>query len=515
MLTSRELSRSERFLALVRRDPYILGITLATALAHLMVAGRYDIFRNELYFIACGRHPAFGYVDQPPLVPLLAALTQIFGIHVWLLRLPAVIAATALVPLTAAFARRLGGNSASAALAAASAALAPALIAMTTTTTTATFEPIAWTLCAYLLARGIIDGEERAFLWAGFVAGLAMEAKYGIAIWLLGLAAGLLLTKDRGVFVRRLFGYGCLIGAAVAIPSFLWQTAHHWPFLELILNKRRAGANFTGTPLRFEIDQILAMNLALLPLWATGVVAPFVSKRLAKARFLSIAFIGATAIVFLTGGKDYYLFAVYPTMFAVGAAACSGLKKWLLGVWLAVATAQTLILAPLILPVLNPPNLASYLAATHLRPRPYEAAAVGAPLTQVFSDELGWRDLEHRVASVYRSLSKDEQRRAAIFATNYGEAAAIDVYGRADGLPPAITGHNQYFLWGPQGHDGSLIILVNGDPNRWQRYCRDLEIVDRFGVPYAMPYETNRPIFICRGLRANLSATWYRFKRYE
>jgi hypothetical protein len=510
-----EPKQGNRFLAFVRRDPYVLGITLLTALVHLMVAGRYDIFRNELYFIVCGRHPAFSYVDQPPLVPLLAALTQIFGIHVWLLRLPAVIAATALVPVTADFARRLGGNSASAALAAASAALAPALIGMTNATTTATFEPIAWTLSAYALARGIIDGEDRAFLWAGLAAGLAMEAKYGIAIWLLGLAAGLLLTKDRGVFVRRQFWYGVLIGAAIAVPSLLWQTAHHWPFLELILNKRRAGANFTGTPLRFEIGQILAMNLVLLPLWATGMVAPFVSKRLAKARFLSIAFIGATVLVFVTGGKDYYLFPVYPTMLAVGAAACSGVQKWLLGVWLALATAQTLILAPLVLPILNPPALASYLAAPHLRPPPDEAAAVGAPLTQVFSDELGWRDLEHRVAAIYRSLPPDEQRRAAIFAKNYGEAAAIDVYGRADGLPPAISGQNQYYWWGARGHDGSLIILVNVDPNRWQGLCRDVEVVDTFGVPYAMPYETDRPISICRGFRSDLSATWSRFKRYE
>ncbi len=263
MLPSGKPTRGERILAFIKGDPYVLGITLLTALVHLMVAGRYDIFRNELYFIVCGRHPAFGYVDQPPLVPLLAALTQVFGIHVWLLRLPAVIAATALVPLTADFARRLGGNSTSAVLAAASAALAPALIGMTTATTTATFEPIAWTLCAYALARGVIDGADRAFLSAGFAAGLAMEAKYGIAIWFLGLAAGFLLTKARAIFFRPRFWYGVLIGVAIALPSLLWQTAHHWPFLELILNKHRAGANFTGTPLRFEIGQILAMNLVL------------------------------------------------------------------------------------------------------------------------------------------------------------------------------------------------------------------------------------------------------------
>jgi hypothetical protein len=342
-----------------------------------------------------------------------------------------------------------------------------------------------------------------------------MEAKYGIAIWLLGLAAGILLTQVRGVWLQRRIWYGFLLCVALALPSLLWQTAHHWPFLELILNKRHAGANFTGTPLRFEIGQILAVNLVLWPLWMTGVIAPFVSERFARARFLSIAFVVATVIVFLTGGKDYYLFPVYPTMFAVGAAACSEMRKWVIGVWLMAASAQTLILLPVVLPILDPPALASFLAATHLRPKPDEAAAVGAPLTQVFSDELGWRDLERRVASVYRSLPLDDQRRVAIFASNYGEAAAIDVYGRADGLPAAISGQNQYYLWGSQGYDGSVMILVNVRPERWQRFCRSIETADTFGVPYAMPYETDRPILLCRGLRANLSATWYRFKRYQ
>ena len=248
----------------ILRNPWILGVTLLTGLLHLAVAGRYDIFRNELYFIVCGRHPAFSYVDQPPLVPLLAALTQIFGIHVWLLRLPAVIAAAALVPVTGDLARRLGGNTASAIFAAASAALAPALIGMTIATTTATFEPIAWTLCAYALARAIIDGEDRAFLWAGIVAGLAMEAKYGIAFWLIGLAVGLLLTETRAAFFRLRFWQGFFICTAIALPSLLWQTVHHWPFLELIHNKNLAGANLTGAPLHFEIGQILAIEFGAL-----------------------------------------------------------------------------------------------------------------------------------------------------------------------------------------------------------------------------------------------------------
>ena len=166
------------------------------------------------------------------------------------------------------------------------------------------------------------------------------------------------------------------------------------------------------------------------------------------------------------------------------------------------------------MPILDPPDLAAYLASTHLRPPPDEAAAVGAPLTQVYSDELGWRELEHRVAAVYRALPDDDKKHVTILASNYGEAAAIDFYGRAE-LPPAASGQNQYYLWGPGGGDGSVIIHVGGDPERWRKLCQNLEIADTFGVPYAMPYENGRPIMICRGFRAGLSTTWARFKRFQ
>lgn len=498
---------------LVRRHPVVAALTLFTCAMHLALAGRYDIMRNELYFIVCGWRPAFGYVDQPPLAPLIAAATQMFGENVWLLRLPAALAATALVPLAAAFARLLGGDRTSAILAAAGAALSSALMGMTTTTTTSSFEPISWTLCAFFLTCGVVRADWRALLWAAIVAGLAMETKYGVAIWLLGLGAGLLATRAR-LFATRGFWFAAVVGGLIAAPSLVWQAIHGWPFLEVIGHHNSAKTIFTGTPLEFAAVQIGATGVALAPLWIAGIVAPFVSARLAPARFLSIAFVVAAVVVFAGGGKDYYLFPAYPTMFAVGAAACAGLRRALAGAWLAVVAAFALLLAPVALPILDPPVLAAYLAATHLRPPPDETAAVGAPLTQVYSDELGWRELEHRVAAVYRALPDDDKKHVTILASNYGEAAAIDFYGRAE-LPPAVSGQNQYYLWGPGGGDGNMIIHVGGDPERWRKLCQNLEIADTFGVPYAMPYENGRPIMICRGFRARLSATWARFKRFQ
>ena len=492
---------------------FVAALAVATALVHLALGGRYDAMRNELYFIVCGRRPDFGYVDQPPLAPLIAAATQLFGVNVWLLRLPAAIAATALVPLSAAFARLIGGGGVSMALAAAAAAISPALAGMTALLTTSTFEPLAWTAIAYCIARAVALGERRALIWAGLIAGLAFEAKYGVVFWLVPLVAGLALTPSRRLLALRELWLGVALAAAIAAPNLIWQAAHGWPFFAV--TDLHARTIVTGGAVAFEIWQILALNPLLAPLWLLGAAAPFFVEALRPFRFLSIAFLGATVLVLVAGGKDYYLFPAYPTMFALGAAACSKVRPWLAAAWIAVASALFLVVAPAALPILPPPELARYLDRLHLRPPPDEKAAVSAPLTQVFSDEMGWRALENEVARIYRALPEDERGAAAILASNYGEAAAIDVYGEADGLPPAISGNNQYFLWGPRGHDGKVIVHINGDPERWRNYCDSVEIAGSFGAPFAMPYETGRPIFICRGLRRNLSLTWERFKSYR
>ena len=491
----------------------VAAIAVATALVHLALGGRYDAMRNELYFIVCGRRPDFGYVDQPPLAPLIAAATQLFGVNVWLMRLPGAIAATALVVVSAALAKLMNGRSVAMALAAAAAALSPALAGIAALITPSTFEPLAWTAIAYCVARTVALGERRQLISAGLIAGLALETKYGVVFWLLPLAGGLLLTANRRLFAARELWLGAALAAAIAAPNLIWQAAHGWPFLAM--TEIHARTILTGGPAAFEISQVLALNPVLAPLWLVGVAAPFFITALKPFRFLSIAFVGATVLVIVSGGKDYYLFPAYPTMFAVGAAACAGMRPWLAGAWLAAALAVFLVAAPAALPILDPPELAKYLDRFHLRPPPDERAAVGAPLTQVFSDEMGWRALESEVARVYRALPEDERAGAAILASNYGEAAAIDVYGEADGLPPAISGNNQYFLWGPRGHDGKVVIHVNGDPERWRNYCDSVVIAGSFGAPWAMPYETGRPIFICRGLRRNLSLTWDRFKSYR
>ncbi|WJR75475.1 glycosyltransferase family 39 protein [Bradyrhizobium sp. NP1] len=395
------------------------------------------------------------------------------------------------------------------------AAIAPGLAGLASHLTTSTFEPIAWTGAAFLLARAIIEDRRRDLIWIGVLAGLAMEAKWGIAVWLVALGLGVAATPARRILLWWQLWVGVAISAALFAPNLIWQWWHGWPFFEVILPHLDRQKDFTGPFWQFELRQAAAMNLALAPLWLAGVVAPFVDRRLADVRWLSLGFVLATAFYFLERGTNYYLFPAYPAMFAAGAVWSERLGVWITRGWMVAALALGVLMAPVVLPILEPSVLQRYMEVTRLRPAPIEAAGVGAPLTQSLSDEFGWRELEGKVAAVFRSLSPDEQKHAAILTAHYGQAAAIDVYGRADGLPPALSGHNQYWLWGPRGSGYPLVIHVGGDVERWRRACNSIDVVDRTDSPFAMPYENGRPIFICRGLRVPLEQIWDRLKRYR
>jgi hypothetical protein len=490
------------------RDPTVWLIALVVAVVHLAVATRYDFFRNEFYFIVCGRRPDFGYADQPPLVPLLAAATQLLGDNLFLLRLPAAIAAAALAPVTAAIAILLGGGRGAAIVAALAVSISPGLTAITSTLGTPTFEPVGWTLCAYFLLRGVIRDDPPSLLWAGLIAGISLEVKYGVAIWLVGLALGLLLTDARRVMATRMFWLAALLAAAIAAPSLVWQALHGWPFLEIVAYHSGEGRSFTGGPLQFLKTQALAMNIVLAPLWVAGIVTPYCIRALRPARILSVAFIVAAAATFAAHGKEYYLFPAYPTVLAAGAVAAAGLSRWLKGAWLALAVASFVPIVPIVLPILDPATLRSYIVRTHLAPAPDQRAAVGAPITQVFSDEFGWRELESAVTGIFRNLPASERATTGIFAWNYGEAAALDVFGRADGLPPAMSGENQYFLWGPASDDTRNLIVVAGRPAFWRKHCGSLDVAAPSGAPLAMPYERDRTILICHDLLSPLSQLW-------
>ncbi|MGH6787135.1 MAG: ArnT family glycosyltransferase [Novosphingobium sp.] len=493
-------------------DRTLLGIATLTALLHAMVAARYDFFRDELYFIVAGQHPSFGYVDQPPLAPLLAAGLYALGDgNVWLLRLPVVLAAGALVWVTGRFAMLLGGNRTAVTVAALAAGIAPMLMGLTGTLNTSAFDPLAWTAIALLLVVALRGGSERALVAAGLVAGIDLQIKYALVFWAVSLAAGLLLTPERRLLKRRGFWLGLGLGALIALPSALWQAAHGFPFLEL---GAAAGGKNADVPLgAFLANQVVVMNPLLAPLWLAGLVAPFVVPRLKDLRFLAIACLAMLVIVRLIHGKDYYLAPCYPILFAIGAAA---LAPWFAstgrriagGVILAGALAVSALAAPLGLPILAPETLARYIAAIGFAPQRQEKNFAGTALPQHFADQLGWRDFARQVGASWNRIPADQRAHTAILMDNYGEAAALDIHAGQYALPPALSGHNHYYLWGLRGQN-PVHVLTLADPGEDLRpYCARVTELGTTFSRFAMAYENGNRLVFCEGVRPSLAQLW-------
>jgi len=299
------------------RDRAVITTAIIVMLLHAAMGARYDLFRDELYFIVCGQHPAFGYADQPPLVPLIAASFYKLGLGAFGVRLPVAVSAGAMVVLAALFSRMLDASRLAIVFAVIAVCIAPMLLGLGAVLSTTSFDPLAWTMIAYCLVRAMRHGEDRYLIVAGLVAGVDLEVKYAVPFWAAGLAMGLLATPQRRVLLRPALWLGLGLAVLIALPSFLWQGMHGLPFLELMT---AASDKNVDTPLgSFLLNQIFVMNPVLAPIWFLGLVGPFLVAKLKDLRFLPIACIVVLVLTRLGHGKDYYLAACYPTLFVLGA----------------------------------------------------------------------------------------------------------------------------------------------------------------------------------------------------
>jgi Dolichyl-phosphate-mannose-protein mannosyltransferase len=505
----------------VDRPVWIIAATIVVVHVVSSIVGPYGFFRDELYFIDCGRHPAFGYVDQPPIIPLLAAATQLFGHRLALLRvLPALAhAATAITTaaLAGLLAQEIGEDPPRTRLiAAATVALAPMYLGLHATLNTTAFEPLAWTFMAYAAARVALRDERRWLVVFGVVLGVTLEAKYAAPFFVAPLVLGFALGPSRRALVTREMAIAVAATVVIAAPSFVWQATHGFPFREL-MRAASEGKNTVIARAPFAMNQIMVMNPVLAPLWVGGVAWALVSKRLVRVRFLAIAYLGVFLAMLLLHGKDYYVAPAYGVAFALGAVGAARVLRSRSArvVYFVLVAGVTVVALPTAMPVLAPAALARFVVATGTQPQAQENSQKGAALPPVMADMLGWKALESRVSEVWHALPPDERARTVIIASNYGEAGAINFYGPDDGLPRASSGHNQYFLWGPTEDDPLVVLRVNGSIERWTPMCETLSVAARFGDEYAMPYERDRPILKCVGLKTLLRDEWGDFKNYE
>ena len=497
-----------------------LLLALAATKIILQVAGirSYGFFRDELYYMACGEHLAWGYVDQPPLIALLAWIARhLFGHSIVGLRIFPVLAGAAVVFLTGIFARELGGGRLAQSLAAVSILFAPAFLAFDSFFSMNAFEPLFWLLCAWLVVRVIKGASPKLWLAFGIVAGLGLENKHTMLVFGFALAAGLLLAGEWRLFRSKWIWVGAGLAMLVFLPNVIWEARHGWPQVEVVRNAQLY-KNIPVTPLGFLAEQVVFLNPIVFPLWLSGLIWYFTSAEAKRFRLLGWAYLIVLAIFMILGGKSYYALPVYPILFAAGGVMLERFAEQRKSQRMVFAYASIIVVAGLIalpfgVPVL-PVN--TFLRYSHALPysslAKTERDALLAPLPQLYADMFGWQNMADTVAQVYRSLPASDRTDCAILGGNYGETGAIDYYGPALGLPKAIGGHNSYFYWGPRGYSGACVIIFGEQSGDFIKLFGDVRQAATIVSPHAMPNEQSVPVYVCREPRASLGALWPRFK---
>jgi hypothetical protein len=477
----------------------------------------YGYFRDELYYVANGRHLGFGYVDHPPLIGLIAWFVERFlGTSLLALRLLPALAHGLTASITAGTAREMGGGSKAQATAAIAVGVAPIMLGLFGYFSMNAFDLLCWATLFWIAARYLRTGTEAWWLLFGLVAGLGLENKISVLFLGFGLACGLLLAGPRAAFRRPWLWAAGLLTGLLFVPHVWWQMANGWPTLEFIRNATEH-KNVPLSPVAFLTAEALH-TLPTVPIWLAGLAFLLVARPARPFRALGWGVLAILGVMLATNAKPYYLAPAFTVLFAAGGVALERMGTGrLAGAARGLIVGFALVAGALLLPfskaVLSEDAFVAYSARLGVR-APQEERGKRARLPQAYADMHGWQEMAAAVGDLFRALPADERAQACVFTENYGEAGAIDLFGSKYGLPPAISGHNSYFLWGPHGCTGQVLIVIGGNPKDSAALFSSVERAATFTCKDCMPYETDLPIWVLRGAKVPLRELWAKTKHF-
>jgi len=467
----------------------------------ILAGGRYGFHRDELYFVEAGHHPAWGYPDQPPLVPLLAtAWYQLVHGSLWAFRVIPAVLAGLIVVVTGLTSAALGGARRDQVASAAVAAVSVVVVAVGRLFSTTTFDVLLTSTLVLLLIRALDrGGGPLRWLVIGLLAGIALEVKTLPATVLACAGVALLIVGPRAPLRRPGPWLAAALAFALAAPNLWWQDRHGWPQLELA---RAIAAGSSGTSTSRWLVIPLQLTLAgpvLTPLLVVGVVTLLRRADQRSHRWVAVTFLLLLAVIVVTGGKAYYTAGLLPALLAAGVPATLGwigAARWR-GVLATVLVAVHVILGAVLTLPLVPEGM---LHDTSIVQTNYDVG-----------ETIGWPAFEAAAQRVVDSLPAGQRERAVVLTSNYGEAGALDQARRAGAdLPPVYSGHNGYGEWGPPPPWATTAVVigwfVDGDLARWFTGCRTVATVDN-GLDLGND-EQGAPIRICSGPAAGWSVIW-------
>ncbi len=500
----------------------VIAMSAALLIVHCIFNNRYDFFRDEFNYLACARHLGWGYVDQPPLIPWLARLSlTTLGDSLRAIRfLPALFMSLTIV-LTAQIARELGGRTFALICAAAAVLAAPQYLNNGSMLTTNCMEPLLWMGCAYFAILAAKRNDPRYWLWFGVVAGIGMQEKYSIAVFGFAVVVGLLLTEQRRVLFNRWIWIGGAAAFLIFLPNLLWNVHYDFPFVQLMHNIKAEGRDVVLSPLQYFLQQCLLLQPIVAPLWIAGVLAFLFWPPFRPYRFLGWAYLVSLTVFIVLHGKNYYLSPIYPMLIASGSVVLErGFDRprlaWMKPALVILILAGGAWLAPLAMPILPVDKFLVYQEKLPIKVPHTEHSHMAAALPQHYADQFGWHEIVSETALAWNRIPPDERPDCGIFAQDYGAAGAIDWYGPAYGLPPSLSGHQTWFLWGPRGYSGNCLIVLDDTREKVERLFKDVQFVGNSpDNPYAL--EKQLPVFICKGKKfdGTFAQVWPNLKHWR
>jgi hypothetical protein len=499
-----------------RSVAFAAAFAIATFVLHFARAGAYGYQRDELYFISCARHLAFGYVDQPPLIALVTRFVlATFGDSLYALRLLPALAAAATVVLTGRLARRFGGDLWAQGVAMLGIGLSPFSLAIGNLLTMNAFEPLLWFGAAYLLAKAMET--DRFALWTAFgvVSGVGLINKYSMFFFLGSCVAGIALSAQRRVLRRPGLLLAAGIALGIAAPTLVWQAQNGWPQLEVLRNAALS-KNIDAGPIAFYAQQLLLMSPLAAPLWLAGLYALLFVPAFRAWRWYGYTYVVLSVVYAALQAKIYYLAPIYPVLFAAGgtyAASLAGRVRFATIGIPALLFASGLAIAPEAFPLLPLQTFLAYQRVLDVRSVKMEKHPEGI-VPQHFADMLGWNALVRTLALAYAALPPSERKEAVILTRDYGQASAVDVLGGIYGLPHAISGHNNYYLYGTRGATGNVVLAIGEPRALLESEYANVRQVATYRDAYVLPDFNNLPIYACTQPREPLATFWPNFKRF-
>ncbi|GAA5187374.1 glycosyltransferase family 39 protein [Rugosimonospora acidiphila] len=480
------------------RLPLFVWVIAALFVAvELAFAGRYGFQQDELYFLVAGHHLALGYVDQPPLIPLLTRIPAAIAVDPTMIRVLPALTGGAVAVVAARQAALLGAGRTGRVLAALAVACTPVLLGASHLANTTSPALLAWSVVVLCASTAVLRDRPRWWLGAGVAAGLGLQTNNLVALLMVALALGLLLSGRAGLLRTRWPWLAAAVAAAIWAPNLLWQATHGWPQLVMASALRRENDSaidyLAGLP-----TQLVYAGLLAIPVAIAGVVRLW---RMPELRFLAItATVVYVYVLAWIPGKAYYASGVLPVVLAAGAVST---ERWIArarrpGTRRAVAYGAIVLSMLVILPSLMP-----------LWPvRDLSRHSSAEQQTANVSDTAGWPQLVRAVVAQNAALTRAGRPPTAVFTGYYGEAAALDVLGTADQLPPVLSGHNAFGTWGPGSASDATVLSVDA-ADRLRPYfarCRHLSTYD---APYGIHNDyTDLDLSVCTGPVAGWAALW-------